>query len=393
MSKSNHYRSFVVAIIVLLALLLFSVPDVKGQKEHLIWETDLRKNLADFTVTNQQVITLKDTGDLILLRKNDGYIQTTIGLGGYNLFSMGRLIRVENGNIFVGTSGPGISCVSEVGYEKWKYYGPVSSSIGSKTTPDLVEVADGKAYLARDGFSCLDAETGEVIWERDNPFQDRLHGPYLIAKDGIYSYYLQFDPVGVDDPCWIDPENVEILQRYTGFDWLNKPILSNERLYFYDHVSKAVTCLNPRSGSSDWTFNINSTVFPITIENEIMIFGASDGSYYSINPVNGSLIWKTQVVNNQTKEYNQNSKPIVTSNKVFVTNNDIVIALNLKDGSQVWSTLIVSNIESLRLGKNQLAVTNQTKLAFLDTESGGVRWEKQYQWWVYYPIYEGTLFT
>jgi outer membrane protein assembly factor BamB len=389
--KTLLSRSLVVLLVVLLSFTSLAILNVKATEDHLIWETDLKKNLADFTITNHQVITLKDTGDLILLRKNDGNIQATVGLGGYNLFSMGRLIRVDNGNIFVGTSGPLIYCISEVGYEKWKHYGPVSSSIGSKTTPDLVEVVNRKAYLARDGFSCLDSETGDLLWERDNPFQDRLHGPYLIKKDAIFSYYIQFEPLGFDDPCWIDPENGEIIKRYTGYNWQDKPVFVNERLYFYDHVNKFVTCLDPISGISDWTFSINSTVFPIAIENELMVFGALDGNYYSLNPVNGSLNWKQKIANNQKLEYNQNSKPIIRSDKVFVTNNDTVIALNLNDGNHLWSTQIAPNIESLKIGKNQLAVTNQTKLAFLDIDTGGVRWEKQYQWWVHYPLYEKDI--
>ena len=72
MNKSLLNRLLVTAIIILLSLSSIAVLNVTAQKEDSIWTTNLRKNLADFTLTSHRVITLNDAGELIFLRKSDG---------------------------------------------------------------------------------------------------------------------------------------------------------------------------------------------------------------------------------------------------------------------------------------------------------------------------------
>jgi outer membrane protein assembly factor BamB len=213
---------------------------------------------------------------------------------------------------------------------------------GTRGGPRPALVIFGGGYT----LYALDASTGRLYWEHDytgrpdqppDPDQDdtRIFSSPVVAEGGVYfgvdtdgekdsRGYVVDASLSTGDPIWEYQDDVDsrgaLLNDGCGNVWSSGSILPREGLVVFDSAdcnfsdppptSESVFALHLATGTLAWRYR------PIHAENQCDLdFGASvnvglapdgsatflgvgskDGTYYSLDPVNGHLRWSTNVV-------------------------------------------------------------------------------------------------
>ena len=119
----------------------------------------------------------------------------------------------------------------------------------------------------------------------------------------------------------------------TGEGILSSPAIENEKVVF-GSADSAVYCLNAQNGALNWKLKTGGEVLasPV-IKDGIAYIGSSDFYYRAIDLVTGKLLWKSQKLQGFPP-----GKPAIANGKLFFgTWENMLYALNTKDGSTAWS--------------------------------------------------------
>jgi len=270
-------------------------------------------------------------------------------------------------------SGYSTSYAPARNFTLWTY----DVEIGVSSSPAVVA---GKIYLGSDDtVYCLNASTGESVWNYTKPFPlGGFHSPAVVgdrvyvgawdwniyclnASSGefIWSYMTENDvnssPAVVDGRVYIgswddwfyclDASTGELVWKYkTGYDikWSSAAV-ADGRVYVGSEDHK-LYCLDAATGTSIWNYTTGSLGYvhssPAVIDGKVYV-GSGDNKVYCLDASTGAEIW------NYTTGGDVFSSPAVADNRVYVGSDDWrVYCLNSTTGAPIWKTTTESGVHS-----------------------------------------------
>jgi polyvinyl alcohol dehydrogenase (cytochrome) len=145
---------------------------------------------------------------------------------------------------------------------------------------------------------------------------------------------------------------------------------------FVGSANGQVQALDVESGCVHWIFEAMGPVRSAVVvaplgDKQVLLFGDQLGWFYSLEPETGRLLWKKKIEPHESAR--STGSPVVYHDTVFVpvssweearaTSSDYacctfrgsVLALRIKDGSQVWKTYMIRETAK-RIGKNKAGI-------------------------------------
>ena len=260
----------------------------------------------------------------------------------------------------------------------WEYKGP-----GPLFFPGNPIVVDRKVYAttgqaaafnpdlgeySKSEFSCLDAYTGQVIWQMPvEAYPPRestaiAYGTLYLIPGFVkeqqmdeYATYNQVWAIGTQPwPMWRhDPAHTAVGQSGPAnltLKWkfeasgavVSSPSIAEDMVYFGSQ-DQNVYCVDAENGAFIWKFNTTSRIAssPAVVDGKVYI-GPDDGTIYCLDAYNGSLLWSTYaggyVEANFGAAVNLRSSPTVTGDRVYVGSLDEnVYSLDADTGDVTWT--------------------------------------------------------
>ena len=266
--------------------------------------------------------------------------------------------------------------------------------------PYTPTVADGKVFIAggRNLFQCLDASTGDTLWERELP-NLYLVSP-LVDDDAVY---VTVDQGGLFHSClsdclqmtteWsalvaLDKETGEELWRYSvaGSSGILKgigfPALADGTIYFYVNYYKSeksydpsrkmsyLACLDARTGSLTWKREGILPSSPSELSPFWMTYYSSNlyigmgTSFLCIDVEAQEPLWEHEAGGLWTR-------PAVGNGVVVMRNWDRVDCLDAETGEELW-TLTVKGSFMPAITENEVFIDANERVYRVDITSGKV---------------------
>ena len=232
---------------------------------------------------------------------------------------------VKDGRVYFGAGDDGIYCLNAItGQKIWQFPGyhidesPVISG-------DILLVGTG---YDRASYLALSAKTGELLWRRD--MEASVWGTSALAGDCVY-FGLSNAQVGGAGPADLGK----------------------------------VYCLNIKNGEDIWTAKLPRAVgTSMVIADDQFFFGCWDGNIYCLNRHSGKEIWKNPT------HGPLNSSPAIDSKRLYIgTTTGEVLAINRSDGQIIWNLpLPTSAIDPCQILSSPALVNGRLYLGATDNQ-------------------------
>ena len=202
---------------------------------------------------------------------------------------------------------------------------------------DLDGESDGSPVLyqkkiytgAARSIFCLDADSGEVIWE-------------LNADNNVQSQFCLF----------------------------------NDRLYVGDD-SGNFSALSPETGETLWSVRLNGDVrsAPVIADETIYIIDDS-GGLYALKETDGTLIWSKRVFSDVAPAYINGTLYCLTSSGIAGGPSNSVVAISATDGAERWRTGVRGfAFHTPAIDGDRLLLATNGKLYALNATTGDILWD------------------
>lgn len=240
---------------------------------------------------------------------------------------------------------------------------------GSDSVFSGVSVDNGKAYIlsANKHIYCINAYTGETIYDRTNP--GALFS--VPAIDGDRLYFGSFD----DNFYCLDSSTGDTIWTFpTGGKIQGSPTLANDNIYSGDHGNN-MWCIDT-NGNEIWSYATGGAIVssPVVVKGRVY-FGSDDNKVYCLNAANGRYEWDFPP---DEFPHGFRGTPAVANDKVYIgsTDSNIYYCLNAADGTPEWSFPTVSRPGSAAVhdGKVYFGLDNGHKFYCLDADTGQELW-------------------
>jgi outer membrane protein assembly factor BamB len=176
------------------------------------------------------------------------------------------------------------------------------------------------------------------------------------------------------------------------------PVLVENKLYLHTKkdTSEVVMCLDAASGDKVWEVVSNKAPVitggpashpgprstPYVIRDRIVTIGAA-GYVACRKTSNGELIWKSEAYTGEVPQFYVGVSPLVVDNKVIAHLNGkekgVVVALDLKNGSEIWKlegeSPTYSSPVMMNFFKNMIVVQGEKELFAVSSDKGEMLWK------------------
>ena len=218
---------------------------------------------------------------------------------------------------------------------------------------DIVFISDNIGYIY-----AYDIKTDKVIWAKNNniPFRSNLK-----LSENFLTLANQNN-----DLYFFDKKNGKLIKRIPSEEtainnnFENKISLSDDEVFFLNTYGTLYSVDN-NSFNLKWFVNLNKTLEKnisnlfygsdvVFYDNKILL--SSNENFYIINSKNGSVIYK--------KNFSSYFNPIINNGFIFLlTKNNLLVALNLRDGEIIYSyDLVQETANFLNTKKKNLVIKN-----------------------------------
>ncbi len=248
---------------------------------------------------------------------------------------------------------------------KWVFH--IEASCGSSVDSSPA-VANGRIYIGTDTslpsqFYCLDAETGELIWQTDIPGGVSVSSPAVVDgkvyQGSTYDYVYCFDA-----------DTGETLWTYDkGYGISRSPAIVNSKVYI-TKCKGQLYCLDANTGDELWKYDMGEyELSPPTVYEDKVYIGSEDYYLYCFNADTGSLLWR----------YNTGWKvlllgaPSIFNGNVICGGRD-TFCLDAETGDVIWNFEVVGCTSAVAYGNVYLHGYNPHGLYCLDADTGEQIW-------------------
>jgi len=199
---------------------------------------------------------------------------------------------------------------------------------------------DGKIFVttfSEGTLHVLDFD-GNELWNASTGKIDPYTSP---AGDGDKVYFAGGDPAlycversderSSEERPSEERSSFDILWKFTTADPITSTLaIENDMVYFA--TREKLYALDATSGTEIWSNPLKGTISSPAISFGRVYIGSDDASLYCFNAADGSIVWSKKV------DSSVKSSPLVVEDMVyFGTNKGIVYALDSSDGSEVWT--------------------------------------------------------
>ena len=314
-----------------------------------LWTWTAPSGVAKYPVIAEGVVYVTAYDDLHAIDETTGAELWTVDVNGgsssSNIGDGGP--TVSDRKLYVGDKEGYMWCLNATnGQEIWHW--PISIPPGDINTSPVV--ANGRVYFGiDDGASgsnylvALDAATGTQEWQYTAPDNSILSSP---AVDGTWIFF------GCDDGkvyALNDTGSYATLKwsRTTSGRVRSTPCVYGDRLFFGTHSGDhSVFAVNKTTGQSIWNFTLQSyyeITYSLAVANDVVYFASPTRYVYALNAsiAPGSysesspgeiVLWRSLLFTESTLR-----SPAVTDDKVFLTANNVLYALNVNNGLKLWN--------------------------------------------------------
>jgi outer membrane protein assembly factor BamB len=424
MRKKLHVSILVsvIALLLIVSYVLFanSSPFPFGSSSSN-WKYDLDHFATALAFDDGKVFVADNPGNVQCLDASSGKVVWTTTVGGWT--SNGHPIAISNGIVYVGIAGGEVVTLSESTGEllPLSFKAPVSTSWGWKQSPQQFFISDGRIFVSQNGWAVFNVSNGEMFWES---------GESGLITIGNASYLSAgINPVFVQRTTRLNPNNGSMVWRVSG-DASDPAIIAEDSviLWNYNPNGSAVEreimlCVNPASGETIWRFDVGSQMYQPVEHEGLVLFGAYDGNFYALRLSDGTMAWKTQVTDQNSKatlpsqDVNYPLTPVVSlvyvdeqSNSVFWAftfaqngwggtdqYEGVICNLELTSGHILWKTPIAQNISisssvgpsrilGLTLVNNKVFLTPGSDLLIINQSTGAIEATQHFDHYVLAPI-------
>ena len=313
-----------------------------------LWSWSVTSGTVKNPVIAEGVVYVAAYDDLYAIDETTGAQLWTVDVnGGSSSSNVGdRGPTVFDGKVYVGDKEGFLWCLNATnGQEIWHW--PISIPPGDINTSPVV--ANGRVYFGTaDGASgnnylvAVNATTGEREWWYTAPDNSILSSP---AVDGTWIFF------GCDDGKVYALNDTGM---YATLKWSkttqgrvrSTPCVYEDKLFFgSSSTDHSVFAVNKTTGVSIWNFTLSSSyeiAYSLAVANDIVYFASPSRYVYALNAsaTPGSygessmeiILWRSLSFTMGTLR-----SPAVTNDKVFLTANNVLYALDIDNGLESWS--------------------------------------------------------
>jgi outer membrane protein assembly factor BamB len=347
-------------VLVLVSLMMIALVKCRAELQPLSNPKDASTYLWTFRTAGYTVSSPIIAGDLLYV--HSGYpgsatailycVNASSGTQVWNRTSLFEPFTVANGYLFVAGStyeGPFaldlhgvVACLNaETGDQVWNYsYGfffdtPIVNG-------DIVYVSGFNVTSTGGnvGFVfALNASTGEKIWGYTGPEGTRL-GNLVLVGSNLYTLsnsavYKLSSLTGEEIWNYSKPGRFSSLafldqNVYVSSDFVNTTAFDNSGNIVGTVYQGGVLDLNASDGTKVWDYQINSSVEPLSVANDIIYAVSNDGNVYAFNALDGRRVWTNPT--GLTTGY-----ALLVNNSLYVSYSGGVICLDAGNGGVVWN--------------------------------------------------------
>jgi outer membrane protein assembly factor BamB len=223
-------------------------------------------------------------------------------------------------------------------------------------------LAFDKVFISSDAgeLIAIDQQTGGIIWRNSFPASPSINvynGYFFIAGFNGTFYSVNATTGGI---LW--DRNLAINETPIT----SHAAISNGRIFI------GPLCLNETTGSTVWTLTVDgqqlelgANNFAVLDEGSVLI-GIND-TLYSLNQVDGSILWSRQISGDITL-----APPAISEDKIVITSSDgNIYCLSSKNGDQLWRQFIGSGTIA-RLASTPI-IANDKIYVNLNNEEWGIK--------------------
>lgn len=242
-------------------------------------------------------------------------------------------------------------------------------------------IAYGRLYVCtgRGRFLAVEAETGEIAWERD---LGRFSAASPTVADG-----LVFQPLmnklgeeregGTGEVVALDAETGEVVWRFRKQPVESSPLHVDGLLYFGTFDDK-LYALDAQTGRVRWSFETGGDVKggPVFARGTVY-FGSYDGKVYALDARTGKLQWDSSGQSGLRGAGRFYATPTFAYGRVYIGSTDgKIYSFGARSGDLIWSHgtggYVYSSAAVFR--KTVYAGSYDRHLYALDAATGDLRW-------------------
>jgi outer membrane protein assembly factor BamB len=234
--------------------------------------------------------------------------------------------------------------------DSWSMFGNNPARTGSLENQDLVAnvsdweihwskprdnspaIANGYVYYKLDHVICLNAFTGETVWEATKG----------VAQD-IWSVVIVYGSVYADANGYVYALNASTGEEIWTYE------VENDEEFYAPTVSNGVVyvgcgdnnlyAFDAYAGTKIWNYSTSGKVRTSpAVVNGIVYVGSNDGNVYALDASSGTKLWNYSTGNIVQEHYG--SSPAVSDGIVYIgSDGSGVYALNASTGAKIWNAL------------------------------------------------------
>ena len=251
-------------------------------------------------------------------------------------------------------------------------------------------VAAGGRIFAMDGgvqLSCLDAATGNRIWQVDLK-PEEFRGNAFGGGPCLWNGRL-YVATGYAQVLALDPADGKVIWRHTVAAPVHSPPTVADGRVFTVTVDNELNALDVKDGRKLWSHNgIPETAGLLggaspAVEGDVVVAPYSSGEVFALRVENGRVVWSDNLASSRSANAiaglaDIRGRPVIDRGRVFaVSHSGRMAAIDLRTGDRAWEQQIASSHSPWVVGDFIFMLANDNALVCLTRSEGKVRWVRQ----------------
>jgi outer membrane protein assembly factor BamB len=347
-----------------------SVPDNSTTPEpddsepaSILWQHDIENFATGLAAADEKVYTIDIFGDITCYDAKRGNFIWEGSVGGY--FSEGLVIYEDR--VYGGAGSGVVGCLDiRTGRHLWDLAGIPRIKYG-KQAPENFTVVDGRLFVKTNAFSAFNATTGKLLWLIEEYGHIPGQSDTLWGFNGwAFENNLLIGTSGSPEGKYIyrlNPDNGTVKWAVDGM-FAGSPVIYQGQV-IVRNTRTGILSLNETSGETLWSFNVGATICKTTEYNGLLLFGASDDSFYALHLDNGTLAWKSSVNSQNITSLVNDDNPLEGLPVIIDQQNQRMIGL--------FAVSTQTKIDEMHVEDHHYGI-----LCSLDLETGNVIWTEYF---------------